>query len=80
MQSAAGWQAPAGDDSPAMIGAHCESGQLLARHAAEAAAGGFLAVITAGACGAVQAGTCNTRAPLPQVPARAAELASVRFA
>jgi diaminopimelate decarboxylase len=58
----------------------CESGDFLAldRSLPEPQPGELLAVMTAGAYGAVQAGTYNTRALVPEVLVRASEWALVR--
>jgi len=58
----------------------CESGDYLAldRKLPAAAEGDLLAVMTAGAYGAVQSGTYNTRALVPEVLVREAEFAVVR--
>jgi diaminopimelate decarboxylase len=63
-----------------VVGPVCESGDFLAlqRDMAEAKAGDLLAVMSAGAYGAVQAGTYNTRALVPEVLVREAEWALVR--
>jgi diaminopimelate decarboxylase len=63
-----------------VVGPICESGDFLAldRPMAEPAAGALLAVMTAGAYGAVQAGTYNTRALVPEVLVNGAEWAIVR--
>ena len=52
-----------------MVGPVCESGDFLAldRTIAEPAPGDLLAVMTAGAYGAVQAGTYNTRPLVAEV-------------
>src|SRR5205085_1592788 len=52
-----------------VVGPICETGDYLAldRELAEPAPGDLLAVMTAGAYGAVQAGTYNTRALVPEV-------------
>ena len=52
-----------------MVGPVCESGDFLAldRELAEPAPGALLAVMSAGAYGAVQAGTYNTRPLVPEV-------------
>ena len=52
-----------------VVGPVCESGDFLAldRELAEPAAGDLLAVMSAGAYGAVQAGTYNTRPLVPEV-------------
>ncbi|HEU5019139.1 MAG TPA: diaminopimelate decarboxylase [Pseudolabrys sp.] len=63
-----------------VVGPVCESGDFLARDRdiAEPAAGDLLAVMTAGAYGAVQAGTYNTRGLVPEVMVNGAEWALVR--
>ena len=63
-----------------VVGPVCESGDFLAkdRDLAEPADGALLAVMTAGAYGAVQAGTYNTRALVPEVLVNGAEWAIVR--
>jgi diaminopimelate decarboxylase len=63
-----------------VVGPVCESGDFLAldRDMPAAAAGDLLAVMTAGAYGAVQAGTYNTRALIPEVLVRNSEWALVR--
>jgi diaminopimelate decarboxylase len=63
-----------------VVGPVCESGDFLAldRDIAEPQPGDLLAVMTAGAYGAVQAGTYNTRALVPEVLVREGEWALVR--
>ena len=63
-----------------VVGPVCESGDYLAldRSLAEPKPGDLLAVMTAGAYGAVQANTYNTRALVPEVLVRADEWALVR--
>jgi diaminopimelate decarboxylase len=63
-----------------VVGPVCESGDFLAldRSLPEPQPGEHLAVMTAGAYGAVQAGTYNTRALVPEVLVRADEWALVR--
>ena len=63
-----------------VVGPICESGDFLAldRHLAEPASGALLAVMSTGAYGAVQAGTYNTRALVPEVLVKGAEWALVR--
>jgi len=63
-----------------VVGPVCESGDFLALHRdlAEPAAGALLAVMSAGAYGAVQAGTYNTRPLVPEVLVKGAESAVVR--
>jgi diaminopimelate decarboxylase len=63
-----------------VVGPVCESGDFLAvnRDMAEPASGALLAVMSAGAYGAVQAGTYNTRALVPEVLVNGTEWALVR--
>jgi diaminopimelate decarboxylase len=63
-----------------VVGPVCESGDFLAleRNLAEPKPGDLLAVMTAGAYGAVQAGTYNTRPLVPEVLVRDSEWALVR--
>jgi diaminopimelate decarboxylase len=63
-----------------VVGPVCESGDFLAldREMAEPRPGDLLAVMTAGAYGAVQAGTYNTRPLVPEVLVRNSEWALVR--
>ena len=63
-----------------VVGPVCESGDFLAldRDLPEPRPGDLLAVMTAGAYGAVQAGTYNTRALIPEVLVRDGEWAVVR--
>jgi diaminopimelate decarboxylase len=63
-----------------VVGPVCESGDFLAldRDVPEPAAGDLLAVMSAGAYGAVQAGTYNSRALVPEVLVRKGEWALVR--
>jgi diaminopimelate decarboxylase len=63
-----------------VVGPVCESGDFLAldRDMVSPQPGDLLAVMTAGAYGAVQAGTYNTRALVPEVLVREAEWALVR--
>jgi diaminopimelate decarboxylase len=63
-----------------VVGPVCESGDFLAldRDMAEPAAGDLLAIMSAGAYGAVQAGTYNTRALVPEVLVNGGEWALVR--
>jgi diaminopimelate decarboxylase len=63
-----------------VVGPVCESGDFLAlnRDLPEPADGALLAVMTAGAYGAVQAGTYNTRPLVPEVLVKGAEWAVVR--
>ena len=63
-----------------VVGPVCESGDFLAldRELAEPAPGALLAVMSAGAYGAVQAGTYNTRPLVPEVLVNGAQWAVVR--
>src|SRR5215475_10150010 len=63
-----------------VVGPVCESGDFLAldREMAEPQAGDLLAVMSAGAYGAVQAGTYNTRPLAPEVLVRGDQWALVR--
>jgi diaminopimelate decarboxylase len=63
-----------------VVGPVCESGDFLAlqRDMAEAKPGDLLAVMSAGAYGAVQAGTYNTRPLVPEVLVRGDEWSLVR--
>jgi diaminopimelate decarboxylase len=63
-----------------VVGPVCESGDFLAldRDLAEPAPGALLAVMSAGAYGAVQAGTYNTRPLVPEVLVKGAEWSVVR--
>ncbi|MCJ2024524.1 diaminopimelate decarboxylase [Methylobacterium sp. J-067] len=63
-----------------VVGPVCESGDYFAkgREMPEPAPGDLIAVMSAGAYGAVQAGTYNTRALVPEVLVRGAEAAVVR--
>ena len=63
-----------------VVGPVCESGDFMAldRDLAPPAVGDLLAVMTAGAYGAVQAGTYNTRPLVPEVLVRQSEWALVR--
>ena len=63
-----------------VVGPVCESGDFLAldRELVEPEPGDLLAVMTAGAYGAVQAGTYNTRPLIPEVLVRDSEWALVR--
>jgi diaminopimelate decarboxylase len=63
-----------------VVGPVCESGDFLAldRRMAEPQAGDLLAVMSAGAYGAVQAGTYNSRPLVPEVLVRQGEWALVR--
>ncbi|MGU3540787.1 diaminopimelate decarboxylase [Methylobacterium sp. A54F] len=63
-----------------VVGPVCESGDYLAlnREMPDVRAGDLLAVMTAGAYGAVQAGTYNSRRLVPEVLVRGADAAVVR--
>ena len=63
-----------------VVGPVCESGDFLAldRDVVEPKPGDLLAIMTAGAYGAVQAGTYNTRPLVPEVLVRDSEWALVR--
>lgn len=63
-----------------VVGPVCESGDFLAldRDLAEPAQGALIAVMSAGAYGAVQAGTYNTRPLVPEVLVNDAEWAVIR--
>ncbi len=63
-----------------MVGPVCESGDFLAldRSLVEPKPGDLLAVMTAGAYGAAQAGTYNSRPLVPEVLVRNDEWALVR--
>ncbi len=63
-----------------VVGPVCESGDYLAldRDVAEVSAGDLIAVMTAGAYGAVQAGTYNSRLLVPEVLVRGADYAVIR--
>jgi diaminopimelate decarboxylase len=63
-----------------VVGPVCESGDFFAldREMAEPQPGDLLAIMTAGAYGAVQAGTYNTRALVPEVLVKGAQWALVR--
>jgi diaminopimelate decarboxylase len=63
-----------------VVGPVCESGDFIAldRSLTAPAPGDLLAVMTAGAYGAVEAGTYNTRALIPEVLVKADEWALVR--
>jgi diaminopimelate decarboxylase len=63
-----------------VVGPVCESGDFLAldRELPQPQPGALLAVMSAGAYGAVQAGTYNTRALVPEVLVKGAEWAVVR--
>ncbi|MGZ9072550.1 MAG: diaminopimelate decarboxylase, partial [Rhodoplanes sp.] len=62
------------------VGPVCESGDFLAldREMTEPAPGDLLAIMSAGAYGAVQAGTYNTRPLIPEVMVKDGEWALVR--
>jgi diaminopimelate decarboxylase len=63
-----------------VVGPVCESGDYLAldRELPELAAGDLIAIMTAGAYGAVQAGTYNTRPLVPEVLVKGDQAAVVR--
>jgi diaminopimelate decarboxylase len=63
-----------------VVGPVCESGDFLAldREMVEPQPGDHLAVMTAGAYGAVQAGTYNTRPLIPEIMVRGDRFAIVR--
>jgi diaminopimelate decarboxylase len=63
-----------------LVGPVCETGDYLAlnREMAAIAEGDLIAIMTAGAYGAVQSGTYNTRRLVPEVLVRGAEAAVVR--
>jgi diaminopimelate decarboxylase len=63
-----------------VVGPVCESGDYLAldRTLAEPKSGDLLAIMTAGAYGAVQSGTYNTRALIPEVLVKDDQYAVVR--
>jgi diaminopimelate decarboxylase len=63
-----------------VVGPVCETGDYLAldRKIAEPKSGDLLAVMTAGAYGAVQSGTYNTRALVPEVLVKDDQYAVVR--
>lgn len=63
-----------------LVGPVCESGDYIARDRdlPDASAGDLLAVLSAGAYGAVQAGTYNTRLLVPEVMVRGEDYAVVR--
>ncbi|HEX5210879.1 MAG TPA: diaminopimelate decarboxylase [Pseudolabrys sp.] len=73
-------RASAGRIRADVVGPVCESGDFLAlnRDLAEPAPGALLAVMSAGAYGAVQAGTYNTRPLIPEVMVNGAQWALVR--
>jgi diaminopimelate decarboxylase len=72
--------ASAGRITADVVGPVCETGDYLAldREMVEAATGDLLAIMTAGAYGAVQAGTYNTRPLVPEVLVNGAEWALIR--
>jgi diaminopimelate decarboxylase len=63
-----------------VVGPVCESGDYLAldRDLPEVAAGALVAIMSAGAYGAVQAGTYNSRLLIPEVLVKGAEYAVIR--
>jgi diaminopimelate decarboxylase len=63
-----------------VVGPVCESGDYLAldRDLPEVAAGDLVAIMSAGAYGAVQAGTYNSRLLIPEVLVKGAEYAVIR--
>jgi diaminopimelate decarboxylase len=63
-----------------VVGPVCETGDYLAlgRNLAEPKAGDLLAIMTAGAYGAVQSGTYNTRALIPEVLVKDDQYAVIR--
>jgi diaminopimelate decarboxylase len=63
-----------------VVGPVCESGDYMARdrHLPQVAEGDLLAIMTAGAYGAVQAGTYNSRLLVPEVLVKARNFAIVR--
>jgi diaminopimelate decarboxylase len=63
-----------------VVGPVCETGDYLAldRKMAAPEAGDLLAIMSAGAYGAVQAGTYNTRALVPEVIVKGDEFAVIR--
>ena len=63
-----------------VVGPVCESGDYLAldRDMPDVAAGDLIAVMSAGAYGAVQAGTYNSRLLVPEVLVKGADYAVVR--
>jgi diaminopimelate decarboxylase len=63
-----------------VVGPVCESGDYLAlgRDLPEVESGDLIAVMSAGAYGAVQAGTYNSRLLIPEVLVRGADYAVVR--
>jgi diaminopimelate decarboxylase len=75
-------EAPAGHDDMVadVVGPVCESGDYMARsrHLPPLQAGDLVAIMTAGAYGAVQSSTYNTRPLVPEVLVKAGEFAIVR--
>jgi diaminopimelate decarboxylase len=63
-----------------VVGPVCETGDYLAlgRNLPEPKAGDLLAIMTAGAYGAVQSGTYNTRPLIPEVLVKGDQYAVVR--
>ena len=63
-----------------VVGPVCETGDFIAKDRAmpEAAAGDLLAIMTAGAYGAVQASTYNSRRLVPEVLVRGSDYAVIR--
>jgi diaminopimelate decarboxylase len=63
-----------------VVGPVCETGDYLARnfHLPDLASGDLLAVMSAGAYGAVQSGTYNTRRLVPEVLVKGDRFAVVR--
>jgi diaminopimelate decarboxylase len=63
-----------------VVGPVCESGDYLAldRSLPESKAGDLLAIMTAGAYGAVQSGTYNTRPLVPEILVKDDQFAVVR--
>ncbi len=63
-----------------VVGPICESGDYLAlnRDIAEVDSGDLIAVMSAGAYGAVQAGTYNSRLLVPEVLVKGADYAVIR--
>ena len=63
-----------------VVGPVCESGDFLAldRESRKSQAGDLIAVMSAGAYGAVQAGTYNTRLLVPETLVKGADFALVR--
>jgi diaminopimelate decarboxylase len=68
------------DTTVDVVGPVCESGDYLAlgRNMPEVKAGDLVAIMTAGAYGAVQSGTYNTRALVPEVLVKDDQYAVVR--